>query len=143
MTSEESQALLDTSVLLDIYVKSEWSHWASETIIHLANTTEFLLNPIIYAELAPAFKDAQELDLWLEEKLVTKIDLPFSAAFRASKAFIEYRKRGGIKTSPLCDFYIGAHAEVEGLSIITRDQARFGSYFPNVCLISPEPPSET
>lgn len=131
--------LVDSNVLLDISTKDpRWFAWSSEQLEPLINAGEAAINPIIYAELAPAFSSAIELDT----RLVPPGDfhhlpLPYAAAFPAARAFATYRKAGGIRSSPLPDFYIGAHAEVEELQILTRDPTRYRTYFPNVRLICP------
>jgi predicted nucleic acid-binding protein len=95
------------------------------------------INPIIYAELAPAFASAADLDIWLDTALFRRLPLPYAAGWLASQAWLKYRKSGGTKTSPLPDFSIGAHAAFENLTLVTRDVARYRSYFPNVALIVP------
>ena len=96
-----------------------------------------VINPIIYAELAPAFRDAKSLDSWLDDELFERRPLPYAAGWLAAQAFKEYRNRGGSRTRPLPDFYIGAHAEVENLVLVTRDGTHYKSYFPKVTLITP------
>ena len=130
--------LFDTNVLLDIATADPiWLPW-SENEFRSATTQEpVLINPIVYAELAPAFATAADLDQWLDPEVFQKLQLPYAAGWLASQAFLKYRRSGGIKTSPLPDFYIGAHAEVEGHTIVTRDPARYRTYFPNVALIVP------
>lgn len=97
-----------------------------------------VLNPILYAELAPAFATQAALDRWLRPTLFRRVALPYEAGFRASCAFADYRKRGGARTPPLPDFYSGAHAEVEKRTLVTRDSARYQAYFPKVTLITPD-----
>lgn len=134
-----TQFLLDTSVLLDFFNSTpNLGGWAELTLLGAHQEGELLINPIIYAELAPNFRDGEELDDALSSNSILKALLPYEAAFRASEAFLKYRKLGGSKTSPLPDFYIGAHAAVEGLTLITRDSARFKTYFPDLHLISPD-----
>ena len=94
------------------------------------------INPIIYAELAPAFSSARELDRWLVPEVFKRLPLPCSAGWLAAAAFLKYRRSGGVKTSPLPDFYIGTHAEAEGLVLVTRDSVRYGTYFPKVRLVA-------
>lgn len=95
------------------------------------------INPIIYAELAPAFRTQTELDAWLDPAVFRRLPLPYAAGWRAAQAFLAYRRAGGLKASPLPDFDIGAHAEAEGLTLVTRDAARFRTYFPTIPLIAP------
>ena len=97
----------------------------------------FRINPIIYAELAPAFATAADLDQWLDPAIFERLPLPYAAGWLAAQAFLKYRRSGGVKTSPLPDFYIGAHAEVGGHTLVTRDPSRYRTYFPSVRLIVP------
>src|SRR5260370_38280129 len=90
-----------------------------------------LVNPIIYAELAPAFATQADLDRWLDQAVFQRLPLPYAAGWLAAQAFVKYRRAGGTKSSPLPDFYIGAHAEAEGLTLVTRDAARYRTYFPS------------
>lgn len=96
-----------------------------------------LINPIIYAELAPAFATQADLDHWLDPAIFQRLPLPYAAGWLAAQAFVKYRNAGGTKTSPLPDFYIGAHAEAEGLTLVTRDARRYRTYFAGVNLVVP------
>lgn len=131
--------LVDTNVLLDISTKDpRWFSWSSTQLEPLINAGEAAINPVIYAELAPAFSSATELD----NRLVPpgdfhRLPLPYTAAFPAARAFAAYRRSAGTRTLPLPDFFIGAHAEVENLQLLTRDPTRYRTYFPNVRLICP------
>ena len=130
--------LFDTNVLLDIATADPvWLPWAEKEFRDAAAQGLVLINPIIYAELAPAFATAADLDLWLDPAVFQRLPLPYAAGWLAAQAFLKYRRAGGAKTSPLPDFYIGAHAEVEGHTLVTRDAGRYRSYFPNVALITP------
>ncbi len=133
-----SGSLLDANVLLDIATADPtWMQWSQEQIRAAAERGAIHINPIIYAELAPAFASADELDRWVDPRLFHRAALPYEAGWLAAQAFLKYRKGGGARTTPLPDFYIGAHAEVEKLTLITRDVARYRTYFPNVALITP------
>jgi predicted nucleic acid-binding protein len=128
--------LVDTNILLDIATRDpRWSAWSESQLQRAAGAV--FINPIIYAELAPAFADEAALDNWLDPAIFTRAPLPYQAGWRAAAAFIASRAAGGTRTSPLPDFYIGAHAEVEGLTLITRDAARYRTYFPSIALIAP------
>jgi predicted nucleic acid-binding protein len=96
------------------------------------------INPVIYAEISLSFRDEAELISALDLPELTRLALPYAAAFWAGRAFVEYRRQGGTRRSPLPDFYIGAHAELEKMTLLTRDAARYRSYFPKVKLIAPE-----
>ncbi len=130
--------LIDSSVLLDIFtVDPLWFEWSSNAIATLADSNDIAINPLIYAEISVHFDSPEELDDAFPANMFRREPLPFEAGFLAGKAFAMYRKRGGKKTSPLSDFYIGAHAAVAGFSILTRDPRRFKRYFPSVKLIAP------
>ena len=130
--------ILDTNVLLDIATADPtWLAWSEGEFRTAAALGPVLINPIIYAELAPAFVAQADLDRWLDPMVFQRLPLPYSAGWLAAQAFMKYRSLGGTKNSPLPDFYIGAHAEVDGLTLVTRDVARYQTYFPKVTLISP------
>ena len=130
--------LLDANVLLDIATAdATWMPWSQGQLAAAAASGPVFINPIIYAELAPAFASAGELDRWLDPGLFRRAALPYEAAWLAAQAFLQYRRSGGARTAPLPDFYIGAHAEVERLTLVTRDAARYRTYFPAVMLVSP------
>ena len=132
--------MLDSNVLLDIVTGDlKWLDWSTEQFRAAAAEGQVLINPIIYAELAPAFDSQAALDRWLRPAIFNRLRLPYEAGYRAGEAFVAYRERGGTKTSPLPDFYIGAHAEFAGLTLVTRDAARYQTYFPKLKLITPEP----
>jgi predicted nucleic acid-binding protein len=133
-----SGRLFDTSVLLDIRTAdAAWLQWSEEQLRRAAAAGPVLINPIIYAELAPAFATQAELEAWLDPAVFQRLPLPYAAGWRAAQAFIAYRRAGGARTSPLPDFYIGAHAEADGLELVTRDAARYRTYFPTVKIIAP------
>jgi len=130
--------LFDTSVLLDIATAdAAWWPWSERQLRSAAAQGPVLINPIIYAELAPAFASQAALDQWLDPAVLHRLPLPYPAGWLAAQAFVKYRRAGGTKTLPLPDFYIGAHAEVDGLTLVTRDAARYRTYFPNPVLIAP------
>jgi predicted nucleic acid-binding protein len=131
--------LFDTNVLLDIATADPvWLAWSEGEFRRAAVQGPVPINPIIYAELAPAFASAAELDRWLDPAVFQRLSLPYSAGWLASQAFLKYRRSGGTKMSPMPDFYIGAHAEVEGYTLVTWDVARYRTYFPNINLITPK-----
>ena len=129
--------LVDANVLLDIVTADPvWSAWSQGELAR-READELAINPIIYAELAPAFREEKELAAALQHWPLQKLALPYEAAWPAARAFAAYRQRGGARMAPLPDFYIGAHAEVEGLTLLTRDPTRHRTYFPQVSLICP------
>jgi predicted nucleic acid-binding protein len=112
---------------------------ADSNVALAATAGEVLINLIVYAEIAPAFLGEAELEEWISapDSKFQLVPIPFSAAWPAAQAYKRYRKAGGSRKSILPDFYIGAHAQVEGLTLITRDAARYRTYFPGVELIAP------
>ena len=132
--------LVDANVFLDVLTQdSEWLAWSDEHLI-TACQNGIAINPIIYAEMVPAFQQENKLRVALDDLNVSYMPLPYKAAFSASRAYVSYRKRGGQMRSPLPDFYIGAHAQVENMQLLTRDTNRYQTYFPEVQLICPEAP---
>ena len=130
--------LFDTNVLLDIATAdSVWLAWSENQFRLAAEQGPILINPIIYAEVAPAFASAADLDRWLDRFVFQRLSLPYPAGWVAAQAFVKYRRGGGTRTTPLPDFYIGAHAEIEKRTLVTRDAVRYRTYFPNVLLITP------
>lgn len=128
--------LIDTNVLSDIiYADPVWEPWAEVQITKYFG--DLLINPIIYAELACRAQSLGELESVLAPFELGFVELPKEALFIAAHAFLEYRKRGGAKTSPLPDFFIGAHAVAMGIPLLTRDAARYRTYFPQLELITP------
>ena len=131
--------LLDTNVLLDIATADpSWLAWSKAQFQAVVAQGPVLINPIIYAELAPAFASAADLDQWLDPTIFRRLPLPYAAGWLASQAWLKYRKDGGTRTSPLPDFYIGAHAATDNLTVVTRDAKRYRYYFPSVSIITPE-----
>lgn len=131
--------LVDSNVLIDIATSDPaWSAWSSGALEDAANRAPLVINSLIYAEISIGFSKIEDLDAALPATVFRRDALPYAAAFLAGKAFIRYRRGGGARTSPLPDFYIGAHAAISGYRILTRDARRFRSYFPTVELITPD-----
>ena len=129
--------LVDANVLLDVLTNDPaWTEWSRDALAR-GEAEGLAINPIIFAEIAPAFRSEEEIVPLFAAVPLQKLPLPYAAAWPAAKAFVEYRRRGGVRTAPLPDFFIGAHAQVEGLRLLTRDAARFRRYFPEVALICP------
>jgi predicted nucleic acid-binding protein len=130
--------LVDSNVLLDIATEDPaWSAWSMASLESAAERSNLVLNPLVYAEVSVAFSRIEDLETALPPPLYRREHLPWEAAFLAGKAFLRYRRRGGARSSPLPDFYIGAHAAVRQYALLTRDAARYRTYFPTVELISP------
>ncbi len=131
--------LVDSSVLLDVLTDDpRWRDWAAEAIAEARDAGQLAINAIIYAEVSAGFDTIEDLDEALPVGDFTREPLPYQAGFVASRAFVTYRRRGGERRSPLPDFYIGAHAAVNGYQLLTRDTARYRTYFPTVRVLSPE-----
>jgi predicted nucleic acid-binding protein len=131
--------LADANVLIDL-LTGDPTHmdWSLEQINIARENGGARVNPIVCAEIAPLFDfDWRRLGRWLRPPLYVRDPLPFEASVLAARAYQKYRQLGGTRTSPLPDFYIGAHAEAAGYSLLTRDIARYRTYFPNVHLIVP------
>lgn len=130
--------LVDSNVLFDFLTEDdEWFDW-SATMLEAAGSSGIVaINPIIYAEVSVRYERIEELDEELPPEYFLRAPLPFEAAFLAGKAFALYKKRTGTKRSPLPDFYIGAHAAVAGMTLLTRDPRRYRTYFPKLRLVSP------
>lgn len=130
---------VDSNVLLDVLTgPSEWAEWSAAALAAAANSTRLVINAIVYAEISVHFPRIEDLEAALPRNLLHREPISENAAFLAGKAFLAYRSRGGAKTSPLPDFFIGAHAATAGYSLLTRDSARYRSYFPRLSLIAPQ-----
>lgn len=131
--------LVDSNVLLDVFTRDPvWFDWSAEQIALQAESHVLAINPIIYSEVSVHFSQVEELEDSLPPDEFRRLSLPWAAGFLAGRCFVLYRRRGGARRSPLPDFYIGAHAAVEGHELLTRDAARYRTYFPGVRLIAPE-----
>lgn len=130
--------LVDSSVLLDVLTDDRrWATWSSAALADAADAGTLVINPIVYAEISAGFERIEDLDDAVPESDVVREPLPWDAGFLAAKAYLAYRRRGGERRSPLPDFYIGAHAAVRGHRLLTRDAARYRTYFPSVELMTP------
>lgn len=130
--------LVDANVLIDVFTDDPgWRVWSAEALRRAALQEELAINPIIYAEIAAGFGQEAQLERALKLWPLVRLELPYAAGFLAAQAFVRYRREGGTRRAPLPDFYIGAHAQVQGLGLLTRDATRFRSYFPELRLMSP------
>ena len=111
--------------------------WSLDQLDQCGSIAPLVINPLILAELSPRFERAADLEAALAGLPLVRQTLPWDAAFLAGQAFKIYRQALGAKTSPMPDFYIGAHALVNGLQLLTRDAVRYRSYFPKLPIISP------
>jgi len=130
--------LVDSNVILDVLTEDpKWFEWSSSRLAELAEESTLVLNPIIYAEVSIRFDRIEDLDDAVAADHFRREALPWEAAFLAGKVFLQYRRRGGRRRSPLPDFYIGAHAAVHRLRLLTRDLRRYRTYFPGLEIIAP------
>lgn len=130
--------LVDTNVLFDVVTDDPtWADWSVRQLEVQALRERLVINPVIYAELSVGFDRIEEVDAFLVGTGIEVDEMPRTALFLGGKAFQSYRARGGTKTGVLPDFFIGAHAVVEGVGLLTRDVGRYRSYFPKIRLITP------
>ena len=133
-----TEILVDSNIILDLFLDDpKWAEWSETTLENRARHSILCINPIIYAEISIGFTRIETLEKAILKAGFQILEIPREALFLAGKAFLKYRKRDGIKMSPLPDFYIGAQAAVLNLDLITRDVSRYRSYFPSVNLFSP------
>jgi len=132
--------LVDSNVLLDVATADPtWFGWSSRALEEVANESALAINALIYAEVSIGYTRIEDLEQSIPTQIFRREPLPFEAAFLAGKAFLHERWRGGTRASPLPDFYIGAHAAVAGMVLLTRDASRYRAYFPELKIVAPEP----
>ncbi|MER8944840.1 type II toxin-antitoxin system VapC family toxin [Mesorhizobium sp. M0959] len=130
--------LVDTNVLLDLVTNDpNWADWSIAQLEAQSLTGPLLINDAVYAELAVRYGRIEDLDAFLDKAGLEIASMPRAALFLAGKVFIQYRRSGGLRTGVLPDFFIGAHAAVNGLPLLTRDVGRYRTYFPSLKLIAP------
>ena len=134
-----SDTLIDSNVLVDILQDDpDWQEWSEARLTDARRAGSLVINPLIYAEVSAGYPTQRQTDQALSAAYYRRENLPWEAAFSASRAFLAYRRSGGPRRSPLPDFYIGAHAELKGYTLLTRDAARYRSYFPTLKVIAPD-----
>jgi len=133
---------VDTNVLLDLVTDDPtWADWSIAQLENASLGGTLWINDIVYAELAVRYDRIEEVDAFLDQAELELAPVPREALFLASKVFTQYRKAGGTRTGVLPDFFIGAHAAVSGLPLLTRDVGRYRTYFPTLTLIAPDLPT--
>lgn len=133
-----NRVLVDSNVLLDVLTDDpEWFAWSAAQLDACAARAELCINPVIYSEVSVGFERIEELDEALAPDAFIRLSLPWEAGFLAGKAFLQYRRAKGGRTSPLPDFYIGAHAAIEGMALLTRDARLYRTCYPKLELICP------
>jgi len=131
--------LVDTNVLIDVFHRpGAFTDWSASQLAAARAAGPLLINPLIYAEMAAGYAVQDDLEAALAPSLFRREELPWEAAFAAGHVFLQYRRSGGDRRSPLPDFYIGAHAMVRGYRLLSRDASRYRPYFPLLHIITPE-----
>src|SRR4030042_5975472 len=131
--------LVDSNVILDIVTEDKkWFQWSSETLARYAENPILIINPMIYAEVSMGFDRIEDVEIVLSPAFFRREPLPWEAAFLAGKCFLAYRQRGGKRRSTLPDFFIGAHAAVAGIPLLTRNTSRYRTYFPKLDIVAPD-----
>lgn len=130
--------LVDSNVILDVVTgDEEWCDWSAAALARQADAGPLVVNPIVYAEVSARFERIEDVEAALPPEYFQRQPLPWEAAFAAGRSFVAYRRRGGHRRSPLPDFYIGAHAAIAGLTLLTRDPRRYRTYFPSLRVVAP------
>jgi hypothetical protein len=130
--------MVDSNVILDIFLNDpNWVDWSEKTLNHFSQTNALYINPMIYTEVSIGYNRIEELENVIQKAGFEMLEIPKEALFLAGKAFLKYRRNKGTKSSPLPDFFNGAHAAVLNINLITRDVSRYATYFPSVRLITP------
>jgi predicted nucleic acid-binding protein len=139
VTEQGNATLVDSNVLLDLFTgDARWEGWSAERLAEALDQGPVVINQVVYGEVSHAFSTVEALDAVLTSDRFVRANLPWAAAFLAARSFRTYKARGGTRRSTLPDFFIGAHAAVLGLRLLTRDAARYRTYFPTVDLIAPD-----
>ncbi|MDQ6962215.1 MAG: PIN domain-containing protein [Mariprofundaceae bacterium] len=129
---------IDSCVLLDLFTDDKnWADWSERTLEKYSQTNTLYINSIVYTEISIGFESIEEVERVIEALGIKVLEMPREALFLTGKVFLSYRKNKGTKTSPLPDFFIGAHASVSKLKLITRDVSKYRTYFPQVPLVHP------
>ncbi|MFN0146134.1 MAG: type II toxin-antitoxin system VapC family toxin [Dehalococcoidia bacterium] len=130
----------DSNVFFDVVLQDQaWAGWSSAVLAASGEVGAVVINQVIFAEVSSVFQRIEDAREMLANAGILTDDLPWDAAFLAGQAFRAYRRRGGVRTTTLPDFFIGAHALLRGYTLITRDPRRYRTYFPNLKLVAPEP----
>lgn len=130
--------LVDTNILLDLITDdATWADWSQSQLEAASLQGPLFINDIVYAEITVDFSRVEDVDEFVGGTGLHLMTMPRAALFLAGKAFAQYRKAGGTRTGVLPDFFIGAHAAVLEMPLLTRDAGRYRTYFPDVTLITP------
>lgn len=130
--------LVDSSVILDVFLNDlKWADWSELKLEECSDHTSLYINSIIYSEISIGFELIEDLEFAISKAGFQLLEIPKEALFLAGKAYSKYKRKNGVKSTPLPDFFIGAQAAVLDLELLTRDVSRYQSYFPTVKLIAP------
>jgi predicted nucleic acid-binding protein len=130
--------LIDSNVLLDLMTDDKrWADWSQAQLEQATSAGPLIINNVIYAEISTRHSTVEAVDAMLRDLDIDLVAIPCGALFLAGKAYLRYRANGGVRTGVLSDFFIGAHAAVQRLPLLTRDARRYRSHFPTVELITP------
>lgn len=130
---------VDSCILLDLYTNDPiWADWSEKILDKYSQTNTLFINSIVYAEVSIGFNQIEEVEKALSGIGIKVLEIPREALFLTGKVFLKYRKNKGTKNAPLPDFFIGAHATVSEFELITRDVAKFKTYYPQLKLIHPD-----
>ncbi len=131
--------LVDTNVLIDVLENDpDWADWSVGQLRAQSRVYQLIINPIIYSELSLTFSTVEALDQVLDDMKLPVVEIPKPALFLAGKAFVQHRRNQGTKSHVLPDFFIGAHAAVSALPVLTRDTRRYKTYFSSIRLVTPD-----
>lgn len=134
-----TDTLVDSNVLIDVFHDDpQWASWSEKRLEEARREGRLVINQLIYAEICAGYPTQRQSDRALSSAIYRRETLPWEAAFGAGHAFVAYRRARGPKRSPLPDFYIGAHADLRGYRLLTRDPARYRMYFPTLEIIAPD-----
>ena len=129
---------VDTNILLDLFTADpQWGAWSQAQLERLAAEGPLIINDVVYAEVSTRFESVEEVDDAIRRAGLLLESISRQALYNAGKAFRRYRAAGGARTGVLPDFFIGAHAAVADLALVTRDVGRYRTYFPTVELVTP------
>jgi hypothetical protein len=129
---------VDSCILLDLFTDDpKWANWSESVLGKYSQSNTLFINSIVYTEVSIGFNRIEEVEKAIEQVGVKVLEIPREALFLAGKVFLDYRRNKGTKSSPLPDFFIGAHAAVSLFDLITRDSARYKTYFPSITIICP------
>jgi predicted nucleic acid-binding protein len=130
---------VDSCVLLDLFTNDpNWADWSENILEKYSKTNTLYINSIVYTEVSIGFNKIEEVETAIAELGIKVLEIPREALFLTGKVFLQYRRNKGTKQSPLPDFFIGAHATVSQFNLITRDSAKYNTYYPQLKLIDPK-----